>query len=392
VRKTWWCVVGFYKDTKSERYRALGNPNGPAELGRKSKLSLVSLLARIPRKKPSFEKSSFLLFRAGLHSIHRFGKMPSLRRKSLLWMALVVVLLYKKSTTNGFSLGYYEYCCEAFAASGSSTITIRRQQQQQQRWREPFMMVRSHNPVVDDDGNDRDDDVVIMKIQSPVLQRVYPLLIEYVQTYGHPNIPLKTPGGRQCVTLRRLYTQQTLNDSDVSILDALNFTWHSYEDTYVNNPDRFEEFVQRLRDYGSDLSPPKKYAPDPELGAWVTGIRRLYTSTPGAVDPRHVRILTDMGFAWTSPRKCASSFMKTYRTIVQQQKQEQQQEQRDGTMNSTRMKWQEDPDTVAFIRAQQQRAKELSPTRQHYMEQLLGSDWQHWKPANTNTHHSKSAS
>jgi hypothetical protein len=245
------------------------------------------------------------------------------------------------------------------------------------------MTVLSRPPVdnnnVDDDSNG--DTTVVdvqMMIQSPVLKHVYPLMIEYVQTYGHPNIPLKTPGGRQCVTLRRLYTQQKLMDSDVRILDALNFTWHSFEDTYTNNKDRFDEFVQRLQNYGSDLSPPKKYAPDPELGAWVTGIRRLYT-VPGAVDPRHVQVLTDMGFSFSSPRKCGSSFMKTYRTIVQQQQQEE-----DSTTSSR--KWHENPEVIAFIRAQQQRAKELSPTRQHYMEQLLGPDWQHWKPTTTTTH------
>ena len=211
------------------------------------------------------------------------------------------------------------------------------------------------------------DEGVVDNIQSPVLKQVYPLMLDYVDRYGHPNIPLKTEGGRQCVVLRRLHTQQKLSDGDVELLDSLHFTWHSLEDVYEANKDRFDEFLNKLQSYAQendgDLSPPKKYAADPELGAWVTGIRRL--KMVDAVDPSHVDALDALGFLWVSPRSCGSKFMQQYRGI--------QERISKGEGNGV---W-SDPTIVKWVYAQQQ--ADLSGTRKHYMAQLLGPDWQSWK-------------
>jgi len=215
-------------------------------------------------------------------------------------------------------------------------------------------------------------------IVSPVLQNCYADILAYHEKFGHPNIPL--PAGRPLVTLRRLKSQDKLVESDIALLDALNFTWHSLEDVYIENTDRFDEFLQRLLDYADNhegnLSPPKKYDRDPELGAWVTAVRRLYVD--GLVAPEHVQQLDNVGFEWVSPRKCGSQFMVRYRQVL-----EQAQADSDAVFH--------DPAVIAWIRAQQQKAMELSSTRQHYMAQLLqldtsnsandNSDWISWAPS-----------
>jgi Helicase associated domain len=201
-------------------------------------------------------------------------------------------------------------------------------------------------------------------IISPVLRQVYPELIQYKLQYGHPNIPLGCEAGRQCSTLRRLRIQEKLVDSDIELLDTLQFAWHSLEDVYTKQKEFFHDFIQRLQNYAStndgDLSPPKKYKADPELGAWVTAVRRLYTVNE--VDPSHVCILNDIGFQWISSRKCGSKFMQQYRTI--------QERILSGEERETILK---EPDISVWIEAQQ--LANLSETRKHYMTQIVGTEW-----------------
>lgn len=224
------------------------------------------------------------------------------------------------------------------------------------------------------------------KMVSPVLQQVYPALLENIQCYGHANIPLGSAAGRQCATLRRLRIQEKLVESDIAHLDELNFTWHSLEDVYQQQKEDFMDLYQRLQQYGAqqadgNVSPPKKYPADPELGAWVTALRRLYnknnldenpnpnshaTANTECVDPHHVELLNALNFEWTSPRQCGSKFMQTYRELKEQL----QTYNDDNNKNDT--VW-NDPTVVAWVAAQQ--VASLSETRKHYMVQLLGPDW-----------------
>lgn len=199
------------------------------------------------------------------------------------------------------------------------------------------------------------------KIVSPVLRKVYPQLLSYVEQYGHPNIPLNTTGGRSCATLRRLYEQDKLLASDVQLLETLGFVLYRLEDVYELRKEEFDIFYNKLIAYGRDFSPPKKYPDDPELGAWVTALRRLYRVNE--VDPVHVQALDAIGFSWTSPRQCGSEFMKLYRSLKDEKSIE--------TWDSGDLKW---------IQAVQKQAETLSHTRQQYMMELLGEDWQSWSP------------
>ena len=227
-----------------------------------------------------------------------------------------------------------------------------------------------------------DNETTLPNIVSPVLQQCYKDMLEYNATYGHPNIPL--PAGRPLVTLRRLYAQGKLVPSDVDLLNDLQFIWHSLEDVYTENKDRFDDFLQRLILYADqhdgDLSPPKKYPADPELGAWVTGLRRLHVVH--AVDPAHRATLDALGFQWKSPRQCGSQFMQQYREIQERLTRDE----------SPDVVWR-DAKVVAWVQAQQRKASELSGTRQHYMAQLLfgtsssstnnTESWLTWEPPTT---------
>lgn len=201
-------------------------------------------------------------------------------------------------------------------------------------------------------------------IESPVLKQVYPYLLQHMQEYGNPNIPLGNSQGRQCETLRRLQTQQKLTPDEVSLLQGIGFRFDSLEDVYekVN----FDEMLARLLTYKEEYEKegyqiPKKFATDPELGAWVTGLRRL---GPTGVAPEHAKAMEEIGFVWKSNRKCGSKFMKRWREIrdLVQSEGEAVLEQEDIR------KW-----------VQAQRDANISETRGHYMAQLFGDDWRESK-------------
>jgi hypothetical protein len=211
-----------------------------------------------------------------------------------------------------------------------------------------------------------------------VLKQAYPHLLRWMETFGHPNIPLGTPEGRMCHTLRRLHIQQKLTDQEITLLEGLQFRFHSLEDCYFELD--FEEMLERLLQYErvhqNQYQVPKKYAPDPELGAWVTGIRRIRAtmlsldpnsmtaSAAATLDIHHQQRLDDIGFSWTSSRKCGSQFMKQYRAL--------QAELVAATSDEERRQIWERPTVQTWVAAQREahRRGTLSATRYQYLQQL----------------------
>lgn len=233
-----------------------------------------------------------------------------------------------------------------------------------QHTRLPIMRMTSHQHTTLHYGNnDANEENLI--ITSPVLQQVYPEILNYVDQYGHPNIPLGSKEGRQCQTLRRLHIQNKLTPEEVEWLDSLGFKWHSMEEVYKYAD--FNEMFQRLIEYEarhpeSNFQIPKKCKEDPELGAWVTGIRRLGQD---GVNPEHERRLNSVGFVWISTRQCGSKFMDQYRRLTERVEQ-------DGLEIVIN-----EESTIKWIQAQQEALKRgsLSQTRVHYLGQLFGEDW-----------------
>lgn len=202
-------------------------------------------------------------------------------------------------------------------------------------------------------------------IESPILKELYSDMIQWKELYGHPNIPLKNPGGKLCLTVRRMHIQNKLSPTEIEWLKGIGFIFHSLEEVYKYA--NFDDMLSRLVMYetthpDSNFQVPKKCPEDPELGAWVTGLRRL---GPDGVNPDHERKLNTIGFQWVSSKQCGSKFMLKYRDLVQQV------EERglDVVLD--------DPDTVPWIIAQQEALKRggLSQTRVHYMGQLFGDMW-----------------
>eukprot|EP00640_Fibrocapsa_japonica_P002751 CAMPEP_0113944520 /NCGR_PEP_ID=MMETSP1339-20121228/34471_1 /TAXON_ID=94617 /ORGANISM="Fibrocapsa japonica" /LENGTH=246 /DNA_ID=CAMNT_0000949747 /DNA_START=184 /DNA_END=921 /DNA_ORIENTATION=+ /assembly_acc=CAM_ASM_000762 len=152
--------------------------------------------------------------------------------------------------------------------------------------------------------------------QHPVLVGAWSGLLEHYNQYGHANIPLGSANGKRCKALRRLHHEGKLPLTDYELLCNLKFTFDSY--TFDSNASNFETLFPRLLKYEerekNNFQIPKKYNPDPELGAWVAYIRRIGRDN---IDQSCRDALDDVNFAWVSTRKCGSSFMKNWRRIME---------------------------------------------------------------------------
>jgi len=114
---------------------------------------------------------------------------------------------------------------------------------------------------------------------------------------------------------------------------------------------------------------PKKYSPDPELGAWVTLIRRL---GPEGIDLERRDKLNGIGFAWVSTRKCGSSFMKMYRPLLVRLEQAAA-----GEMGESVEDIQAEEDVARWLQAQKEAFENgnLSESRVGYLDELTGVEW-----------------
>lgn len=203
-------------------------------------------------------------------------------------------------------------------------------------------------------------------VSSPVLRNVYPALIDNIREYGHCDIPLGNNDGKNCKTLRRLHFSKKLAKEDSDLLKSLGFRFASFDDIIAEADfdDCFGRLIEHERQHKTGYQIPKKCKEDPELGAWVTGLRRL---GPDGVAAEHREQLDSVGFAWISSRKCGSSFMKNFRPV------------RDALLgddggletvlaNAEMLKW------LRSIAKTYQKGN-LVQERVEYMDQLIGLDW-----------------
>eukprot|EP00579_Thalassiosira_antarctica_P002594 CAMPEP_0201874444 /NCGR_PEP_ID=MMETSP0902-20130614/6697_1 /ASSEMBLY_ACC=CAM_ASM_000551 /TAXON_ID=420261 /ORGANISM="Thalassiosira antarctica, Strain CCMP982" /LENGTH=275 /DNA_ID=CAMNT_0048401317 /DNA_START=86 /DNA_END=910 /DNA_ORIENTATION=+ len=207
-------------------------------------------------------------------------------------------------------------------------------------------------------------------VVSPVLAQVYPALLSHKAKYGNPNIPLGSTDGKRCKTLRRMHFQKKLSDEEAAHLTELGFLFHAFEDVYYECD--FDEMLGKLiayRDKFETYQIPKKYEPDPELGAWVTMLRRLH----GTNDVPQIQIdkLDAVGFEWISSRKCGSVFMAKYRETLSYLSQVVE------AGGNVRELLHEDTDIIKWIDAQRlvHENGNLSDSRIQYMDDLPGIDW-----------------
>jgi len=81
-------------------------------------------------------------------------------------------------------------------------------------------------------------------VESIVLRQVYPAMMKHLSEYGNPNIPLGTIDGKRCKTLRRMAFEEKLSDSELKLLEEINFRFNSFEDIYEEAD--FDDCLQRL--------------------------------------------------------------------------------------------------------------------------------------------------
>eukprot|EP00571_Detonula_confervacea_P006197 CAMPEP_0172318818 /NCGR_PEP_ID=MMETSP1058-20130122/35880_1 /TAXON_ID=83371 /ORGANISM="Detonula confervacea, Strain CCMP 353" /LENGTH=271 /DNA_ID=CAMNT_0013033723 /DNA_START=47 /DNA_END=859 /DNA_ORIENTATION=+ len=207
-------------------------------------------------------------------------------------------------------------------------------------------------------------------VVSPVLTQVYPALIAHKAEYGNPNIPLGSTDGKRCKTLRRLHFQHKLTEEEASLLTEMGFAFHAFEDAYYECD--FEEMMGKLLDYHEEFQTyqiPKKYKPDPELGAWVTMLRRLYRTDD--VPKIQIDKLDAVGFEWLSTRKCGGSFMSKYREVLSYLSNI---VEAGGDVSEL---LRDDHDVMKWVDAQRLAYENgnLSDSRVEYLDELPGIDW-----------------
>lgn len=211
-------------------------------------------------------------------------------------------------------------------------------------------------------------------IETIVLRQVYPAMMQHLQLYGNPNIPLGSTNGKKCKTIRRLAFENKLTSKEMDWLQSINFRFNSFEEVYEEAD--FQDCLERLVDYEAthktNYQIPKKYNPDPELGAWVTMIRRIGKDS---IEPERRHQLDEINFTWISTRKCGSSFMKQYRSI----KERLSKCMMDDKTITDEPAYQDiiqDNDVSKWIRAQKLAYENgnLSESRCEYMDDL-GVDW-----------------
>ena len=95
----------------------------------------------------------------------------------------------------------------------------------------------------------------------------------------------------QCLGIWR----HSIDPDQTELLTDIGFRFHSFEDVYYECD--FDEMFTKLLDYQQEFQTfqiPKKYEPDPELGAWVTMLRRLKRTDDLPVD-QVSKFLSDTG-------------------------------------------------------------------------------------------------
>jgi len=165
--------------------------------------------------------------------------------------------------------------------------------------------------------------------------------------------------------------QNLLTEGEVELLEGLGFRWTPFEDVYeeADFDDCLERLVRYEEEFKTGYQIAKKYKPDPELGAWVTIIRRIGRDK---ISPHHRSKLDSIDFAWVSTRKCGSGFMLTYQHLLAQLSslgESASSEEVDACWKEERVvKWWKGV-------SRSYRAGSMSDGRMGYLDALPGGDW-----------------
>jgi len=217
-------------------------------------------------------------------------------------------------------------------------------------------------------------------VEHIVFQQVYGAMMKSIREYGNPNIPLGTTDGKKCKTLRSLYQKNKLSSGEIDLLKSLGFRLTQLDEIYEVAD--FNDIYGRLKLFQKEnpdlkMQVPKKYKPDPELGAWVAIARRV---GPNGVGPDRRKKLDEIGFAWESNRKCGSVFMTNFRCIRESLDEAYQESIDNGEEVFDGLEvLKDDKEALKWLRAQKEAYGfgNLSEARAQYMDQFnfYGVEW-----------------
>uniref|UniRef100_A0A6V2SQE4 Helicase-associated domain-containing protein n=1 Tax=Heterosigma akashiwo TaxID=2829 RepID=A0A6V2SQE4_HETAK len=199
----------------------------------------------------------------------------------------------------------------------------------------------------------------------------YEFLLAFQDKHGHVDVPLKTFWGEAKIDLgkwvylqRRLKNENILSLDRVDRLNAVKFTWD------LNTEEAsWDDMVAKLSAYANEFGDcfvPKKYAPDPVLGLWVSEQRTAKRER--RLNQDQVQELEKIGFSWQPQNSCGSAFMIGLRKL---------EEFRDTFDHVNVPSDFEDEDLVKYVAAQRlAKAKgKLSDKRIGYLDGM-GFDWE----------------
>eukprot|EP00560_Eucampia_antarctica_P007314 CAMPEP_0197828652 /NCGR_PEP_ID=MMETSP1437-20131217/5185_1 /TAXON_ID=49252 ORGANISM="Eucampia antarctica, Strain CCMP1452" /NCGR_SAMPLE_ID=MMETSP1437 /ASSEMBLY_ACC=CAM_ASM_001096 /LENGTH=211 /DNA_ID=CAMNT_0043429943 /DNA_START=379 /DNA_END=1014 /DNA_ORIENTATION=+ len=204
----------------------------------------------------------------------------------------------------------------------------------------------------------------------------------HIKEFGNPNIPMGNIDGKRCQTLRRLAFQKKLSEEEIELLTEMKFRFNTLEEVYEEAD--FDDCLRRLVEYEQEFQTnyqiPKKYNSDPELGAWVTMIRRIGRDN---IVPTHREKLDAINFAWISTRKCGSVFMKNYQSVRGRLLSFCEIREGEDEKSATVVDQQgldsvlSDPEVKKWINAQREAAAKgnINAHRCEYLDELPGLDW-----------------
>jgi ribosomal protein L7Ae-like RNA K-turn-binding protein len=130
--------------------------------------------------------------------------------------------------------------------------------------------------------------------------RMYALLTEYRNEFGHCNVPLSLTYnnvklGNWVNTQRKNYNCMNMSENRIKKLEDIGFIWSSIDNLWERMYNLLTEY---MNEYGNCNVPASFIYKKEKLGNWVSNQRRVYIACEMPMN--RIKKLEDIGFVWSS--------------------------------------------------------------------------------------------